>query len=136
MRKTTLTSIDDVIFVFTHILKHFFHYGIGLRQVCDRCRLVYTYRDSLNYELLESRLCMMGQMSEWKVFGSLAVHRLGMPQEFMPFYSDNKSYQLKADRVLAFILETGNFGHNRDHSRYAFEPAGSKIALNIPLYFQ
>jgi hypothetical protein len=79
---------------------------------------------------------MMGQMSEWKVFGSLAVHRLGMPQEFMPFYSDNKSYQLKADRVLAFILETGNFGHNRDHSRYAFEPAGSKIALNIPLYFQ
>lgn len=112
-------SDDDVIFVFTHILKHFFNYGIGLRQVCDWCRLIYTYRDSLNNGLLESRLRKMGLMSEWKVFGSLAVHRLGMPQEHMPFYSDSKSYQLKADRVLAFILETGNFGHNRDNSRYA-----------------
>ena len=109
---------DDVIFVFTHILKHFFHYGIGLRQVCDWCRLVYTYRDSLNQRLLESRLRKMGLMSEWKVFGSLAVHRLGMPQEFMPFYSDSKSNQRKADRVMAFILETGNFGHNRDNSYY------------------
>ena len=56
---------DDVIFVFTHILKHFFHYGIGLRQVCDWCRLIYTYRDSLNNGLLESRLRKMGLMSEW-----------------------------------------------------------------------
>ena len=109
---------DDVLFVFTHILKHFFNYGIGLRQVCDWCRLLYTYRDSLNYELLESRLRKMALMSEWKVFGSLAVHRLGMPQEFMPFYSDSKSNQRKADRVMEFILETGNFGHNRDHSYY------------------
>ena len=110
---------DDVIFVFTHILKHFFHYGIGLRQVCDWCRLIYTYRDSLDYGLLESRLRKMGLISEWKVFGSLAVHHLGIPKAFMPFYSPNKSYKKKADRALAFILETGNFGHNRDHSRYA-----------------
>lgn len=109
---------DDVLFVFTHILKHFFNYGIGLRQVCDWCRLLYTFRDSLDYGLLESRLCKMELMTEWKVFGSLAVHRLGMPQEFMPFYCDTKSYQRKADRVLAFILETGNFGHNRDNSYY------------------
>jgi len=26
---------NDVLFVFTHILKHFFHKGIGLRQICD-----------------------------------------------------------------------------------------------------
>lgn len=109
---------DDIIFVFTHILKHFFHYGIGLRQVCDWCRLIYTYRDSLNHGLLESRLRKMGLMSEWKVFGALAVEYLGMPKEYMSFYSDSKNYQRKADRVLAFILETGNFGHNRDNSYY------------------
>lgn len=35
-----LSSPDnDVIFVFTHILQHFFGGGIGLRQVCDWCRL-------------------------------------------------------------------------------------------------
>ena len=36
---------NDVIFVFTHILKHFFDGGIGLRQVCDWCRLLWTYKD-------------------------------------------------------------------------------------------
>ena len=34
------SSNNDVFFVFTHILKHFFHGGIGLRQICDWCRLL------------------------------------------------------------------------------------------------
>ena len=126
-------SDDDVIFVFTHILKHFFHYGIGLRQVCDWCRLVYIYRNSLNYGLLESRLHKMGLMSEWKVFGTLAVQHLGMPKAYMPFYSANKSYQRKADRVFAFILETGNFGHNRDNSRYV---NSSKLVQKVSSLWQ
>lgn len=109
---------DDIIFVFTHILKHFFHYGIGIRQVCDWCRLLWTYKDTIDRKLLESRLQTMGLMTEWKVFGSIAVNLLGMPSEAMPFYSDSKSYQRKADRALAFIMETGNFGHNRDNSYY------------------
>lgn len=110
---------DDVIFVFTHILKHFFHYGIGIRQVCDWCRLLYTYRAEIDLILLEKRLKEMRLMTEWKVFGALAVNTLGMPAEIMPFYSDSSKLKRKADRVLDFILETGNFGHNRDNSRYA-----------------
>lgn len=39
---------EDVVYVFAHILQHFFKGGIGLRQICDWCRLLYTYRDSLN----------------------------------------------------------------------------------------
>ena len=109
---------DDVIFVFTHILKHFFHYGIGLRQVCDWCRLVYTYRDLLNYELLESRLRKMGLISEWKVFYNLASRYLSMPDLGSGLMVHDSWLDTKADRVLAFILETGNFGHNRDNSYY------------------
>lgn len=111
---------DDLLFVFTHILKHFFNYGIGLRQVCDWCRLLYTFRDSLDYGLLESRLRKMGLMSEWRVFGALAVEYLGYPKDSMPFLESSRVQELKrkVDRVLAFILETGNFGHNRDNSYY------------------
>jgi len=109
---------DDVIFVFTHILKHFFHYGIGLRQVCDWSRLLYTYKDELDLALLESRLNTMGLMTEWKAFGALAVAYLGMPAGAMPFYSSKESWRRKARRILAFIMETGNFGHNRDTSYY------------------
>lgn len=109
---------DDVLFVFTHILKHFFNYGIGLRQFCDWCRLLYTYYNMMDMRLLESRLISMKLMSEWKVFRALAVNWLGMPQERVPFYSPAKGWGRKAKRVISFVLQTGNFGHNRDNDYY------------------
>lgn len=80
----------DVIFVFTHILKHFFHGGIGLRQICDWCRLLWTYRETLNHDLLESRLRKACLMSEWKAFASFTIDYLGMSAEAMPLYSSDK----------------------------------------------
>ena len=106
----------DVLFVFVHILKHFFHYGIGLRQICDWCRMLYTYRSELDLDLLHKRLEEMGLMSEWKAFGALAVDWLGMPSEAMPFYSSDAGWKRKARRIMAYVMETGNFGHNRDRS--------------------
>ena len=105
---------NDVIFVFTHILEHFFIEGVGLRQVCDWCRLLYTYRDSLNYRLLESRIKRMGLMTVWKAFGSLAVNALGMPREAMPMYDSR--YNGRGERVLERIMKSGNMGHNNDLS--------------------
>ena len=116
----------DVVFIFTHILQHFFKGGIGLRQICDWCRLIYTYRDSLNYELLESRIRKAGIRTEWKVFATLAVDYLGMPGGYMPLYDSSNKWKKKADRLLAFILETGNFGHNRDMSYINKESAISR----------
>lgn len=113
---------DDIIFIFTHILKHFFHYGIGIRQICDWSRLLWKYKDTIDRELLESRLQDMRLMSEWKVFGSLAVKWLRMPIEAMPFYSPKAGWKKKSNKALAFIIETGNFGHNRDSSYYTKYP--------------
>lgn len=107
---------EDVMFVFAHILQHFYKEGIGLRQICDWCRLLWTYKDSLNQELLESRIRKMGVMTEWKAFAALAVDYLGMSVDAMPFCSDDKKWKRKAARVMEFVLETGNFGHNRDYS--------------------
>lgn len=115
---------NDVIFIFTHILKHFYIEGIGLRQICDWCRLLWTYKDSLNHELLESRIRKAGLMSEWKAFGAFAVDYLGMPVEAMPFYSPEKKWSRKAEKILEFVLETGNFGHNREIKRSEYFLAG------------
>ena len=104
---------NDIVFVFTHILHHFYIEGIGLRQICDWCRLLYTYKDSLNYGLLESRIKNAGLMSEWKAFAALAVDWLGMPVEVMPIYSNDQKWSRKAERIITFVLECGNFGHNR-----------------------
>lgn len=109
-----LPSVDnDIIIVFTHFLKHFFYGGVGLRQVCDWVRLLWTYKDKINLVLLESRLNEMGLIAEWKVFAALAVESLGMPPEAMPFYE--KGYGRKAQKVVDSILKMGNFGHNRDY---------------------
>lgn len=122
-----LPGVDcDVIFVFTHILHHFFFEGVGLRQLCDWCRLLWTYKDSLNYGLLESRLRKAGLMTEWKAFAAFVVEYLGMPVEAMPLYdeNDNQNEKLKrkAERIKNFVLKVGNFGHNqrRDYSGMSY----------------
>lgn len=103
----------DVIFVFTHILHHYFFEGIGLRQFCDWCRLLWTYRLELDIQLLESRLRKMGLITEWKAFGAFVVDYLGMPADAMPLYSDDAKWKKKASRISAFVLEVGNFGHKQ-----------------------
>ena len=125
-----LSKENEVFYVFAHFLGHFYKGGIGLRQICDWCRLLYTYRDSLDYGLLESRIRKAGLMSEWKAFGAMAIEYLGLPIEAMPLLNLNvtrksqiaqKNYlnlNKKAERIMEFILEVGNFGHNRDMSFY------------------
>ena len=107
---------EDVIFVFTHILHHFYIEGIGLRQICDWCRLLWTYRSKLDLRLLESRIKRMGLMSEWKAFYNLANRYLGMPDYGEGLMVHDSRYDKKADRIMEFVLETGNFGHNRERT--------------------
>lgn len=67
---------DDVIFIFTHILQHFYKGGVGLRQVCDWCRFIWTFQSNINLDVLEYRLRKMDLMAEWKSFASFAVNIL------------------------------------------------------------
>ena len=112
---------NDVLIVFTHFLQHFFIEGVGLRQICDWCRLLWRYRAELNLRLLEERIIRMGLMTEWKVFFNLATKYLGLPDEVSRFSfqdsgTSNSSLDKKAEKVLKRILKSGNFGHNNDLS--------------------
>ena len=121
--QVSLPSADnDVVYIFTHILNHFYKGGIGLRQICDWCRLLWTYQDTIDVTLLEKRLRKMRLMSEWKAFGAFAVERLGMPVESMPLYDPSSKWKCKAKRIEEFIMMSGNFGHNRDSSYWTKYP--------------
>lgn len=113
---------NDAFYVFNHFLGHFYKGGIGLRQICDWCRLLWRHRDTLDNNQLEARIRKAGLQSEWKAFGAFAVEYLGMPIEAVPLLNanDNLNANLrkKADRICEFILKVGNFGHNRDMSFY------------------
>lgn len=107
---------NDAVFIFSHILQHFFRGGIGVRQICDWCRLLWRYRDSIDRTQLESRVLSMKIMTEWRAFAAMSVRYLGMPESAMPFYSSATKWKRKSDQIVKIVLRDGNFGHNHDNS--------------------
>ena len=103
--KVFMLSIEnDIMYVFSHILDHFYKGGIGLRQICDWARLIWSNYNSINIKMLNARIKNMGLMSEWKAFGVFAVEYLGMPADTMPFYDGSRKWKKKAERINKFIL--------------------------------
>lgn len=110
---------EDVFFVFIHFIKHFYKEGgVSVRQLCDWCRLMWKYRNSLDHGLLESRIKKAGLMSEWRGFAAVAVDYLGMPVEAMPLFNENDNLNAnlkkKARRILDFILKGGEWHKWKD----------------------
>ena len=122
---------EDAIYVFSHFVEHFFKGGIGLRQICDWCRLLYSYKNDLDLAGLEYKVREMGMLTEWRSFAALSVDYLGMPKNEMPLYSSSPKWSRKAKRILTFILETGNFGQNRDASYHYKYPFVIKKAISF-----
>ena len=109
---------NDVFLVFTHFIKHFYKEGMTLRQLCDWCRLLCTYKDTLNYEMLEKWVMKSGLTTEWAAFAALAVNWLGMPEEATPtlgsrFTVHGSRSSAKAERLIRFILN-GSRGKVKD----------------------
>jgi len=100
---------EDVFWVFTHFIKHFYKEGMTLRQVCDWCRLMWTYRSEIKVDWLSQHLRKADLMIEWKTFAALAVQHLGMPEEAMPFYDSR--FKVKGSRLVEFIL--GGYSGNK-----------------------
>ena len=102
---------EDVFLVFTHFIKHFYKEGMSLRQVCDWCRLLWTYRESLNYGKLELWINKAGLMKEWKTFYNLASRYLGMPDLDSRLMAHDSRFDKKAETLMEFIL--GGYSGNK-----------------------
>lgn len=116
---------NDVFFVFTHFVRHFYKEGMNLRQLCDWCRLMWVYRTEIDELLLGERLKRAGLMSEWKAFAAVVVEYLGMPLEAMPLFNLNDNHNLngklkrKAERILGIILAGSTGSKVKDTLRIA-----------------
>lgn len=104
----------NMIFVFYHLLSHYFVSGIGLRQFCDWARMLHVSKSEIDYNRLEKDINDYGLMNAWQVFGYILVHQLGLPLEEFPFYKDTRK---KSANLLEDILEQGNFGHYAEKQR-------------------
>ena len=106
-----MPSVDnDLFLLFTHFVRHFYKGGISFRQLCDWCRMLWTYYDELDSKLLESRIREAGLMMEWKAFAAIAVDYLGMPREKTLLYNEydihNSILKKKAEKIVGFIFNT------------------------------
>ena len=119
---------NDVIIIFNHIINHFFGEGVGLRQICDWCRLLWTFRTDLELRLWIRK---MGLMTEWKAFYNLANRYLGMPDLGEGIMASDSWFDKKADRIMGYVMEGGNFGHNRDVSYRAKNSAAVVNSITL-----
>ena len=115
---------NDIVYVFVHFFNHFYKEGVGLRQLCDWCRLMWTYRDEIDVKKIEGCIQEMGLVSEWKAFYNLASRYLGMPDLVQGSWLmvHDSGFDKKADMIMEFILKAGNMGHNRDMSHFSKYP--------------
>lgn len=120
----TLSKENDIVYVFVHFFNHFYKEGIGLRQICDWCRLMWTYRNEIDVKKIEERIKRMGLVSEWKAFYALASKYLGMLDLVQGSWLmvHDSGFDKKADKIMEFILKAGNMGHNRDMSHFSKKP--------------
>lgn len=98
----------NIIYVFNHFFHHFQSSGVGLRQICDWARLLYTYKGCYDIKLLEADLRSFRLLSVFKTFTQIAVAYLGLAKEAAPFYDG--SVGRRARKAIEMVFEYGNFG--------------------------
>ena len=101
----------DALYIFLHLLQHFFCGGLGLRQLCDMAMALHAHKGEIDEQKLIERLERMKLESEWKAFIAFLVNYLGLPEQEAPLYDDK--YTKQADRIWKYIRKTGNFGKNK-----------------------
>lgn len=109
----------NVLYVFYHIWHHFVTQGIGLRQFCDWCMILHEAAGKIDLTQLEKDLRQLHLLKPWQIMAHIAVEKLGLRPEEMPFFSEQ--YQEQAEKVWLSILEGGNFGKFEIKRNYARE---------------
>ncbi len=99
----------NALYIFNHAFHHFVSDGVGCRQLCDWVLYLHQYREQLDREQLKKDLETFGLTRVWQLFGCIAVHQLGLPEEEFPFYSD-RYRRASEEIILGDILQLGNFG--------------------------
>lgn len=128
-------ALDDVFLVFVHFVRHFYKEGVNLRQLCDWCRLIWTYRLELDVRVLEERIKRSGLMDEWRAFAAVAVDYLAMPVEAIPLYSAEKRWHVKGEKIMSYILDKKELGKIGQTLAIAKIFLGNTIKFSPSIFF-
>lgn len=107
----------DAFYIFLHFVKHYYHEGLGLRQLTDWTMFLTHNAKEIEVALLTEYLNEFGMTAEWNTFLHFVCTYLNLPESIAVQLriASWKETGNKADKICERIWETckqtGNFGH-------------------------
>ena len=75
----------------------------------------------------------MGLEKEWNAFAAFAIEYLGVKDYHLPYYQKIRNHQRKVKQICDLIIQTGNFGHNKDEN---YRKMKSSLIKNMIIFFR
>lgn len=98
----------NLLVLHSHVMKHAFGRGVGLRQICDLARAYYSYDGMYDADELRDMYRKAGLTSWTRMVHSFLTDYLGLGKEFLPYAEPHAD----ASEFLRRVMLAGNFGRS------------------------
>ena len=98
----------NLLVLHSHVMKHAFGRGVGLRQMCDLARAYYSYDGMYEPEDLRRMYRKAGLATWTRMIHAFLADYLGLGKEFLPYTESHAD----ASEFLERVLLAGNFGRS------------------------
>ena len=137
----TLNHTDHLFFLLTHLLKHFIHGGVGVRQACDLFTFSRKWSNQIDWEKMRAWIVRFGLETFWMNLLELGQRVLGFsPAEYG--MCTFKGIRTDSKDMLFDMLDAGVFGksteerqHSANMTERAAEGAGGLVSGAIRSLF-
>ena len=129
----------NCVYMLSHMVHHLLTEGLGLRQVCDWMMLMkriengeYGNIPELKYEIL-THLNGFRLQKAYNTFLALGIKWFSLSETIWGYDVNNKTKK-RADKLLEYILESGNFGRKQNKKKDSHSLKGN--VSNMLLYLR
>lgn len=98
----------NLLVLHSHVMKHAFGRGVGLRQICDLARAYYSYDGMYDADELRDMYRKAGLTSWTRMVHAFLNDYLGLGKEFLPYAEPHAD----ASGFLRRVMLAGNFGRS------------------------
>lgn len=98
----------NLLVLHSHVMKHAFGRGVGLRQMCDLARAYYSYDGMYEPEDLRRMYRKAGLATWTRMIHAFLADYFGLGKEFLPYQETHAD----ASAFLERVLLAGNFGRS------------------------
>lgn len=110
-----LPVVDNAIFIFHHLFRHFIQEGVGFRQVCDWLLFLEKHRDKIDIKSFTNIANQYALLYPMQVFARATVKYLDASEDIFPFEMIKNNIHI--EMVVEDMLQSGNFGFYGDNKQ-------------------